>query len=100
MAIVTAKLFPAMSIEELESEVTRLSKPDLAAFTQSLEDFVADSWDKQIETDMAKGKLDQLGKQAEAQFEVGRCTPRAQVKIVTFLIFALFFACKCLAARQ
>jgi len=64
-----------MSIQELESEVTRLAKPDLAAFTQWFEGFVADSWDKQIETDIAQGKLDSLAKQADLHFEAGRCTP-------------------------
>jgi hypothetical protein len=63
-----------MSVQELESEVMRLSKPDLAAFTQWFEDFVSDSWDKQIETDIANGKLDHLAKQADAQFEAGGCT--------------------------
>jgi hypothetical protein len=67
--------FPAMSIQELESEVTRLSKPDLAAFSQWLEEFVANSWDKQIETDIANGMLDQLARQADENFEAGRCTP-------------------------
>jgi hypothetical protein len=64
-----------MSVQELESEVTRLSKQDLTAFVQWFEDFIADSWDKQIETDVAAGKLDHLAKQADAQFEAGRCTP-------------------------
>jgi predicted metal-dependent HD superfamily phosphohydrolase len=64
-----------MSIQELKSEVTRLSKPDLAAFAQWFEDFIADSWDKQMEADVAAGKLDHLAKQADAQFEAGRCTP-------------------------
>ena len=31
-----------MSIQELETEVTRLSKPDLAAFNQWFEEFMAD----------------------------------------------------------
>jgi len=64
-----------MSVQELESEVTRLSKSDLAAFTQWFEDFVADSWDKQLEADVAAGKLDHVAQQADAQFEAGRCTP-------------------------
>jgi hypothetical protein len=64
-----------MSIQELESEVTRLSKPDLAAFSQWFEEYVTNSWDKQIETDIAKGKLDHLARQADAHFEAGRCTP-------------------------
>ena len=64
-----------MSIQELETEVTRLSKPDLAAFNQWFEEFIADSWDRQIETDIANGKLDYLARQADEHFEAGRCTP-------------------------
>jgi len=64
-----------MSIQELESEVTRLSKPELSAFYQWFEEFVADSWDKQIEADVQTGKLDHLAHQADAQFDAGRCTP-------------------------
>jgi hypothetical protein len=65
----------SMSIQELESRVAQLSKPDLAAFNQWFENFMADSWDQQIETDIVRGKLDPLAKQADAQFEAGRCTP-------------------------
>jgi hypothetical protein len=64
-----------MSVQQLESEVARLSKQDLAAFVQWLEEFMADSWDKQIEADIADGKLDHLAKQADEQFEAGQCTP-------------------------
>jgi len=64
-----------MSVKELELEVTRLSKPDLAAFNQWFEEFMADSWDRQIETDIANGKLDHLARQADEHFEAGRCTP-------------------------
>jgi hypothetical protein len=64
-----------MSIQELEVEVRRLSKPDLAAFNRWFEEFVADSWDKQIEADIAAGKLDHLARQADEHFEAGRCTP-------------------------
>ena len=64
-----------MSIQELESEVTRLSKPDLAAFNQWFEEFIADSWDQQIESDIANGRLDPLARQADEHFEAGRCTP-------------------------
>lgn len=67
--------YTLMSVEELESEVTRLTKPDLAAFIQWFEGFVSDSWDKQIEADIANGKLDGLAQQADAQFKAGRCTP-------------------------
>jgi len=64
-----------MSIQELESQVMRLSKPDRVAFNQWFEEFLADLWDKQIETDIANGKLDHLARQADEHFEAGRCTP-------------------------
>ncbi len=64
-----------MSLEEFESEVTRLSKPDLAAFSQWFEEFAANLWDKQIETDIASGKLNHRGRQADEHFDAGRCTP-------------------------
>ena len=54
--------------------MTRLSKPDLAAFSQWFEKYFANSWDKQIETDVANGKLDHLARQADEHFEAGRCT--------------------------
>jgi hypothetical protein len=64
-----------MSIQELESEVTRLSKSDLTAFSERFEEFIANSCDKQIESDVANGKLDRVARQADEQFEAGRCTP-------------------------
>jgi hypothetical protein len=64
-----------MSVQDIESEVTALSKQDLAAFTQWFEDFIAEAWDKQMEADVAAGRLDHLAKQADAHFDAGRCTP-------------------------
>jgi hypothetical protein len=51
-----------VSIQELESGVAQLPEADLAAFTRWFENFIADSWDKQIEADIANGKLDHLGR--------------------------------------
>jgi len=65
-----------MSIQELESEVSRLSQPDLAAFSQWFEDFVADAWDEQMETDIANGKLDHLARQADEHFIYGQLLKR------------------------
>jgi len=65
-----------MSVQELESEVARLAPEELAAFTIWFEEFVASAWDRQLEADVAEGKLDHLAKKADADFEAGRCTPR------------------------
>jgi hypothetical protein len=61
-----------MSIQEIESEVARLSRADLAAFAEWFEEFTAQAWDKQLEADVAAGKLDHLAKQADEHFEAGR----------------------------
>jgi hypothetical protein len=64
-----------MSVQELESAVTRLSPSDLATFIQWFEEFVAETWDKRLEADVRNGKLDHLAKQADEHFEAGRCQP-------------------------
>lgn len=63
-----------MSVQELESAVTRLSADDFAAFARWFGGFAADAWDRQIEADIEAGRLDDLGRQADADFEAGRCT--------------------------
>ena len=64
-----------MSVDELESVVARLSPAELSAFAEWFEEFMATAWDKQIEEDVRAGKLDRLGKQADSDFEAGRCRP-------------------------
>jgi hypothetical protein len=64
-----------MSVDELESAVSRLSPDELARFSDWFENFIADQWDRQIESDIAAGRLDAAGKKADEDFEAGRCTP-------------------------
>lgn len=64
-----------MSLQELESAVTRLPDADLTAFAQWFEEYLADAWDRRIEADILAGRLDEAGRKADADFEAGRCTP-------------------------
>ena len=64
-----------MSIQELETAVTRLSKEELTTFAHWLEGYMADEWDRQIEVDIRAGRFDPAGKRAKADYEAGRCTP-------------------------
>ena len=64
-----------MTLQEIETNVARLPPGDLAAFTKWFEEFVADAWDRRIEADVQAGRLDAAGKQADADFVAGRCTP-------------------------
>ena len=64
-----------MSVEDLESAISRLSAEELARFSAWFEDFMADRWDRQIEADINAGRLDGAGKRADEDFAAGRCTP-------------------------
>jgi hypothetical protein len=64
-----------MSVDELETAITKLSPDEMAKFAEWFDEFRADQWDRQIEEDIKAGRLDALGKQADSDFEAGRCTP-------------------------
>lgn len=64
-----------MSVEEIESAVSKLSATELTRFSKWFEKFAADEWDRQIEADIRAGRLDAAGKRADEHFEAGKCTP-------------------------
>ena len=63
-----------MSVQELETAVAQLDPDELARFASWFEEYQADEWDRQFEADVAAGKLDALGRQADEDFEAGRVT--------------------------
>ena len=64
-----------MSVKEIEAAVSGLAPAELARFSEWFEEFQAEAWDRQLEKDVAAGKLDKLAEQANADFEAGRCKP-------------------------
>ena len=64
-----------MSVQDLETAVSSLSRVELSAFHRWFEEFMADAWDQQIEEDIKAGKLNHLIAEADHEFEAGRCTP-------------------------
>jgi len=60
------------TIEAIESEISKLSKPELTKLRNWFIDFDADVWDKQIEQDAATGKLDTLAQEAMAEYNTGK----------------------------
>jgi hypothetical protein len=65
----------AVSLNELEAAVSHLRPEELAAFARWFEEYLADAWDQRIEADIEAGRLDEAGRQADADFEAGRCKP-------------------------
>jgi hypothetical protein len=59
----------------LEAAITQLPEEELTSFAQWFEEYLADIWDRRIEADIKAGRLDEVGRKADADFEAGRCQP-------------------------
>jgi hypothetical protein len=64
------------TIEEIADAVRRLSSAELAAFRAWFAEFDGARWDRQIEQDVAAGRLDALADEALDDLRQGRCTDR------------------------
>ena len=64
-----------MNLQELEASVEQLPPRELDAFSKWFEEFLGEAWDRRIEADIAVGRLDAAGQQADEDFVAGRCTP-------------------------
>lgn len=62
------------TVDEIEAAIRRLSPDELAAFREWFAEFDADAWDRQLERDVAAGRLDKLADEAMSDLRDGRCT--------------------------
>ncbi|MEA2104924.1 MAG: hypothetical protein U9P79_09845 [Candidatus Cloacimonadota bacterium] len=60
-------------IQEIESAVSHLSKDALNNFREWFDEFDAKVWDKQFESDVMSGKLNNLASKAISDFQSGNC---------------------------
>jgi hypothetical protein len=60
------------SVEEIRAAIERLPKRDLARFRRWFVKYDAEAWDRQIDADVAGGKLDALGREALREHRAGR----------------------------
>lgn len=61
-------------VSEIEIAVKKLSRDELSVFRDWFQEFDAEAWDKQFETDVAAGRLDALAEEALRDLREGRCT--------------------------
>jgi hypothetical protein len=61
-------------VKEIESAVRELTRDELTTFRDWFQTFDADAWDRQLEEDVSKGKLDQLAEEALGDLRDGHCT--------------------------
>ena len=62
------------TVHEIEDAVRRLPTAELAAFRAWFAEFDAEVWDRQLEADVAAGRLDALAEEALKDLREGRCT--------------------------
>ena len=58
-------------VKAIEDAVKALPPQDLAEFRRWFAEFDLAAWDKQLESDLSAGKLDELLAEAEADFQAG-----------------------------
>ncbi len=61
-----------MTVAELEKAVTKLSRPEFDQFTDWLEEFADERWDRELTEDIQNGLLNSLADEALADFSAGR----------------------------
>ncbi|WP_288427969.1 hypothetical protein [uncultured Spirosoma sp.] len=64
-----------MSIQEIEAEAKKLPVSELDGLVNRLIDFFHECWDRQIETDLDKGRFDSLFDELEQEYKQGLTKP-------------------------
>ena len=62
------------TVQEIREAVSQLPQEDLAAFRVWFAEFDAILWDRQLEANVAAGRLDRLAEEALNDLPEGRCT--------------------------
>lgn len=64
-----------MTVTEIETAISQLSTPDVAALMIWLADYHARMWDQQIEDDLEAGRLEALLAEVENDYQAGLARP-------------------------
>jgi hypothetical protein len=62
------------TVHEIEQAIRNLKPQDLAVLRQWFAAFDAELWDRELDQDVAAGRLDWLAEEAHRDLAEGRCT--------------------------
>ena len=62
------------SIDKIKSAITHLPDKEFDTFVDWFEKFEEERWDKELEKDIAEGKLDNLADEALNEFDSEKCS--------------------------
>ena len=63
------------TVQDIEAAIQVLPREEFSKLWQWWDSYREAAWDRQIEADLADGKLDTLLAEADRDFEAGRCKP-------------------------
>lgn len=72
------------SVKEIEDAIQQLSRAELDAFRECFAEFDATGWDRQMEQDIAAGRLNALADEALDDLQAERCTERSSAAFGRF----------------
>lgn len=64
-----------MGIQEIETAITKLPVERAIELSTWLEEYLAQAWDQQIESDLTAGRLDSILAEVDAEYEAGLAQP-------------------------
>ncbi|MFN6537878.1 MAG: hypothetical protein RM021_016105 [Nostoc sp. EkiNYC01] len=67
------------SLAEIEAAIMQLSEGEIRNLSNWLQEYINDSWDKQMEADAKSGRLDRLIERAKADIEANRVKPLDEI---------------------
>lgn len=67
------------TVAEIENALQALSLNDARKVADWLQHYLDEKWDRQIDADIAAGKLDKLADKALEDYQAGRCKPLDEI---------------------
>jgi hypothetical protein len=64
-----------VSVEQMQSEIAKLTPEEFRKLADWIDEMRAEDWDRQIEADVASGKLDRFADEAIAEYRAGKTKP-------------------------
>ncbi len=64
-----------MTVKELELAISELPADDLRELLDWIDNYRAEMWDKQMEGDLASGRLDSVLREVEQEYQAGQSKP-------------------------
>jgi hypothetical protein len=63
----------SVTVQDIENAIRQLSPEELTEFRAWFAEFDAEAWDRQIEADIAAGRLERFAEEALQDLKAGRC---------------------------